>query len=311
MKLFSSGSAKSNLTIRKITDIVSRIFIYVIAGTTILLLMFVIFFILREALLLFTKGYINQNATIENLTSTKWQPISTEPKYGIIPLIMGSLKIALIAIVVAMPLGVFGALYVNVYAHRRVKELVKPIIELIAGLPTVVIGFFMLTVAASFLQEIFNWDFRLNAVVGGLGVALVIIPVIFTISEDGMNTIPSSIIESAYAMGASKHHIAWKIVLPSSFNAIFAAGIVGSMRAFGETMIVLMATGNAPIPLWDLLLPVRTMSATIASEMGEVHVGDEHYAVLFAIGFLLLTVTIIFNIIANSVASFLRNKMYS
>lgn len=307
----ASGINPSNLAIRKFIDTLSRVLIYMVAGITILLLMFVIIFILKEALLLITKGYINQNATLENLTSMKWEPVSVTPRYGIVPLVMGSLKVALIAILVAMPLGVFGALYVSVYASRKIRELIKPIIELIAGLPTVVIGFFMLTIAASFLQSLFNWEFRLNAIVGGLGVALVIIPVIFTISEDGMNSIPSSIIEAAYAMGASKHHIAWKIVLPSSFNAVFASGIVGSMRAFGETMIVLMATGNAPIPLWDLTLPVRTMSATIASEMGEVHIGDEHYAVLFVIGFLLLTVTVIFNIIANSVAKFLKSKMYS
>lgn len=302
---------KDYKTRRKYYDIISKVIIYSIAGITILLLIFVIIFILRESLLIFTKNYINENATISNLVSQKWQPVSLEPKYGIIPLVMGSIKVAVVAILVALPLGVLAALYVNVYAHKRVKEIIKPVIELVAGLPTVVIGFFMLTIGATALQNIFNWDFRLNAVVGGLGVALVIIPVVFTISEDGMNTISPSIIEAAYAMGASKHHIAWGIVLPSSFNAIFASAIVGSMRAFGETMIVLMATGNAPIPLWDLLLPVRTMSATIASEMGEVHIGDEHYAVLFVIGFLLLVVTIIFNIIANSVAAFLKNKMYS
>lgn len=302
---------KDYKTRRKYYDIISKAIVYSIAGITILLLIFVIIFILKESLLIFTKNYINENATISNLLSQKWQPVSLEPKYGIIPLVMGSIKVAVVAILVALPLGVLSALYVNVYAHKRVKEIIKPVIELVAGLPTVVIGFFMLTIGATALQNIFNWDFRLNAVVGGLGVALVIIPVVFTISEDGMNTISPSIIEAAYAMGASKHHIAWGIVLPSSFNAIFASAIVGSMRAFGETMIVLMATGNASIPLWDLLLPVRTMSATIASEMGEVHIGDEHYAVLFVIGFLLLVVTIIFNIIANSVAAFLKNKMYS
>jgi len=302
---------KDYKTRRKYYDIISKAIVYSIAGITILLLIFVIIFILRESLLIFTKNYINENATISNLLSQKWQPVSLEPKYGIIPLVMGSIKVVVVAILVALPLGVLSALYVNVYAHKRVKEIIKPVIELVAGLPTVVIGFFMLTIGATALQNIFNWDFRLNAVVGGLGVALVIIPVVFTISEDGMNTISPSIIEAAYAMGASKHHIAWGIVLPSSFNAIFASAIVGSMRAFGETMIVLMATGNASIPLWDLLLPVRTMSATIASEMGEVHIGDEHYAVLFVIGFLLLVVTIIFNIIANSVAAFLKNKMHS
>lgn len=295
---------------RRFFDVFFRGIIYLVAGITILLLVFVILFILKEALLVFSKGYIGENVTFEKLFSNFWQPVSVNPKYGIVPLAMGSLKVALIALAIALPLGVLTALYVSVYAPKKLKEIIKPVVELIAGLPTVVIGFFMLMVVASVLQEVFGWNYRLNALVGGIGVAVAIIPVVFTISEDGMNAVPRSLVESAYAMGAMKHHIAWKIVLPSAINAVFSAGLVGGMRAFGETMIVLMATGNAPIPLWDFLLPVRTMSATIASEMGEVQIGDEHYAVLFVIGFILLLITLIFNAIANIVASILRKRFY-
>ncbi|MFN4245263.1 MAG: phosphate ABC transporter permease subunit PstC [Brevinematia bacterium] len=302
---------KSYLVRKKVFDFIFKAFIYFVSLIIVLLLFFIIFFIFKEFLLLFTKGYINEYANIKNLFSEMWQPVSVEPKYGIIPLVMGSSKVAFVALLLGLPLGVLSALYVTVYSPHWFKETIKPVIELIAGLPTVVIGFFMLMVAASFLQNIFQFDYRLNAIVGGIGVSIVIIPIVFTISEERMNSIPRSIIEAAYAIGASKHHVAWKVILPYSLNAIFSSAIIGGMRAFGETMIVMMATGNAPIPLWDLTLPVRTMSATIGSEMGEVHIGDEHYTVLFVIGFLLLFITIIFNIIANLISNLIRKKLYS
>jgi phosphate transport system permease protein len=294
---------------RKIFDLIWKGFVYFIALTSILLIIFVIFFVLREAFLLISKGYINSHANLRNLFSNVWQPVSIEPKYGVVPLIIGSLKVMIIATLIASPLAVLAALYVSVYASNFLRETIKPIIELIAGLPTVVIGFFMLMVAATFLQNVFGWDFRLNAIVGGIGVALAIIPIIFTISEDAMRAIPKHLIESAYALGASRHHVAWKIVLPSSFSAVFSSIILAASRAFGETMIVLMATGNAPIPSFDFTLPVRTISATIASEMAEVQIGDEHYAVLFFIGFVLLVATLIFNLISNYVYKYIKSRL--
>ncbi|MCS7299304.1 MAG: phosphate ABC transporter permease subunit PstC [Spirochaetia bacterium] len=296
-------------SVRKGFDIFSRLGIYFVAFLAILLLIFIIFFIFRESFLIISKGYINEYANLNNLFSSIWQPVSSQPKYGILPLIVGSLKVAIVALIIAIPLGVLSALYVTVYASRRIREFIKPVIELIAGLPTVVIGFFMLMVVASFLQEIFQWDYRLNAIVGGIGVSIAILPVIFTITEDGMNTIPHHLKESAYALGASKHHIAWKVILPSSINYTFSAIIVGGIRAFGETMIVLMATGNAAVLSFDFLLPLRSMAATIGSEMGEVAIGDEHYAVLFFIGSILLTVTVVFNILANYISARIKRKI--
>jgi len=295
---------------KKIVDLIWKGFIYSIALMSILLILFVIFFIFREAFLLVDKGYINLHANLKNLFSCVWQPVSVEPKYGIIPLLVGSLKVMTVAVLVATPLAVFAALYVSVYSSNFLKEIIKPIIELIAGLPSIVIGFFMLMVGATFLQNVFGWDFRLNAIVGGVGVALAIIPVMFTISEDAMRSIPKSLIESAYALGASRHHVAWKIVLPSALSSIFSAIILGASRAFGETMIVLMATGNSPtMDLFNFTIPIRTISTTIASEMGEVQVGDEHYAVLFFIGFVLLIVTLLFNLISNWVYKYMKSKL--
>lgn len=298
-----------SLSLRKGFDIFSKLLIHFVAFLAILLLVFIVFFIFRESFLIISKGYINENANLNNLFSGTWQPVSAQPKYGILPLIVGSLKVAIVALIIAIPLGVLSALYVTVYAPRRIREFIKPVIELIAGLPTVVIGFFMLMVVASFLQEIFRWDYRLNAIVGGIGVSIAILPVIFTITEDGMNTIPNHLKESAYALGASKHHIAWKVVLPSSINYTFSAIIVGGIRAFGETMIVLMATGNAAVLSFDFLLPLRSMAATIGSEMGEVAIGDEHYAVLFFIGSILLTVTIVFNMLANYISARIKRRI--
>ncbi|MCX8028901.1 MAG: phosphate ABC transporter permease subunit PstC [Brevinematales bacterium] len=294
---------------RKFGDVIAKGFIYFVAFLAILLLVFIIVFIFRESFLIVTKGFVKGYASLDRLFSSVWQPISSEPKYGVIPLMVGSLKISIIALLIAIPLGVFSALYVSVYASRRIKEFIKPVIELIAGLPTVVIGFFMLMVAASFLQELFQWDYRLNAIVGGIGVSIAILPAIFTIAEDGMNTVPKHLVESAYALGASKHHIAWRVILPSSINYTFSAIIIGGIRAFGETMIVLMCTGNAAVLTFDFMLPTRTMAATIGAEMGEVVIGDEHYAVLFFIGSILLTFTIVFNMLANYISSRIRAKM--
>lgn len=308
--MISQGKSFISLDLlRKLKDLSFKVIIYFVSIISILIIAFIVLFIFKESFLLISKGYWKENANFSNLFSTIWQPVSTEPKYGTLPLIVGSLKVSIVALLFAIPLAILSALYVNVYASKKIKEIIKPTVELIAGLPSVVIGFFMLTVAASFLQKVFGWDFRLNSVVGGIGVGIAILPAIFTITEDGMNTIPQHLKESAYALGAAKHHIAWKIILPSSLDYVFSAIIIGGIRAFGETMIVLMATGNAAIFDFDFLLPVRTMSATIASEMGEVTIGDEHYAVLYFIGLILLIFTILFNSLANYISNNIKERL--
>ncbi len=242
----------------------------------------------------------------ENIFSTVWEPISSEPKYGIIPLVVGSFKVTLIAILIAAPIGILSALFTSTFAPKWAKEILKPAIEILAGFPSVVIGFFALIVLATFLQNLFGYQYRLNAFVGGLAMSLAVIPIIYTVTEDSLSAIPKSYIEASLALGAEKWQTALFVVLPAATPGIFAAILLGIGRAFGETMIVLMATGNAALISTSIFEPVRTMSATIGAEMAEVVFGELHYNVLFLLGSILF----IFTFTLNAIAEFyVRNKL--
>jgi phosphate transport system permease protein len=242
----------------------------------------------------------------ENIFSTTWDPVSNNPRYGIIPLVVGSLKVTLIAIIIAAPIAILAALFTSTFAPKWAKEILKPAIEILAGFPSVVIGFFALVILASFLQNVFGYQYRLNAFVGGVALSLAVIPIIYTVTEDALSAIPRSYIEASYALGAEKWQTALYVVLPAAAPGIFAAVLLGIGRAFGETMIVLMATGNAPILSASLIDPVRTMSATIGAEMAEVIFGELHYNVLFLLGSILF----LFSFTLNAIAEFyVKNKL--
>jgi len=237
--------------------------------------------------------------TMANLTSGTWQPVSSEPKYGLVPLVVGSLKVTLIAILLAAPIGIMAALFTSSFAPRWAKELLKPSIEVLAGFPSVVIGFFALVTLASLMQNVFGFQYRLNAFVGGVAMALAIVPIIYTVAEDALNAVPKVLTEASMALGAERWQTSLFVTLPAATPGVFAAVLLGFGRAFGETMIVLMATGNAAMLTAGLFEPVRTMSATIGAEMAEVVFGDTHYNVLFLLGSLLFLFTFILNAIAE------------
>lgn len=236
---------------------------------------------------------------LRNLLSTTWQPVSAQPKYGLLPLITGSLKVTVIALLLATPIGVLAAIFVAFFAPLWLREAIKPIVELLAGFPSVVIGFFCLMVVGSFVQETLGTTYRLNAFVAGIGLAIAIVPVIFTIAEDGLANLPRQLWEAGLALGARPWQVVARILVPAATPALFAAVLLGFGRSFGETMIVLMASGNAPLLSWSPVEPVRTMAATIGAEMGEVVWGSLHYSILFLIGLLLFAVTFTLNSIAE------------
>lgn len=244
---------------------------------------------------------VEGDATVSNLLGTRWEPVSAEPKYGLLPLIVGSFKVSLIAVLIAAPLAIFAALYTSTIAPRWAREFMKPVIEILAGFPSVVIGFFALITMATLFQEVFGFEYRLNAFVGGVALALAIIPIIYTLTEDAISSVPRSYTEASLALGASKWRTSLSVVLPAATPGVYSSVILGMGRAFGETMIVLMATGNAAIFSADLFVPVRTMSATIGAEMAEVVFGDTHYHVLFLIGALLFLFTFSLNAFAEFV----------
>lgn len=223
----------------------------------------------------------------DRLTGAVWQPVSEIPKYGMVPLLIGTAKTTIVAILLGAPLGILAALYTAFFASRRLRNIVKPAIELLAGFPSVVIGFFCLSIIASYLQDILGTTFRLNAIVGGIGLSITVIPLVFSIAEEALSAVPRSLREASLALGSTEWQTAYRVMLPAAAPGVFAAVLLGVGRAFGETMIALMATGNAPLPSWSILEPARTFAATIGSEMGEVVWGSEHYGILFLIGSML------------------------
>jgi len=238
--------------------------------------------------------------TWSTFLTTEWVPVSEHPRFGLIGLLIGTLKVTIIAMLIAGPLAVLAALYTSCFASKRTKEIIKPIIEMLAAFPSVVIGFFALMVLATFFQDVFGYDSRLNAFIGGVAMALAAIPIIYTISEDALSAVPKTFTEASLALGANKWQTAFFVTLPAATPGIFAALLLGVGRVFGETMIALMATGNAALLSANPFESVRTFAATIGSEMAETVFGETHYSVLFFIGSLLF----IFSFALNAIAEF-------
>lgn len=249
------------------------------------------------------KGKPNQEGadkTWSTFASAEWVPVSDNPRFGLISLLVGTIKVTLIAMLIAGPLAILAAIYTSCFASKRRKEIIKPIIEMLAAFPSVVIGFFALMVLATFFQDVFGYDSRLNAFIGGVAMALAAIPIIYTISEDALSAVPKTYTEASLALGASKSQTAFLVTLPAATPGIFAALLLGIGRVFGETMIALMATGNAALLSANPFESVRTFAATIGSEMAETVFGETHYSVLFFIGSLLF----IFSFGLNAIAEF-------
>jgi len=272
---------------------------YVLLGTataSILIVILIFLFLGKEAFpFLFDPGF-------SELLGSRWTPVSfVKETFGIYPLVTGSFLITLLATALSVPIGVCGAIYISEIARNTEKEFFKPFIELLAGIPSVVIGFFGLVVLAPIVKSVFNLSSGLTALTGALLLALMAIPTIITISEDAIRSVPRSYKDASLALGASKMQTIWKVTVPASFSGIIAAVMLGMGRVIGETMAVMMVTGNAPLISANPLESVRTMTATIAAEMGEVPFGSDHYRALFWVGLVLLILTFTLNMISMKV----------
>lgn len=238
-----------------------------------------------------------------------WQPVSSVHKYNLMPLIAGTLKTTLVALAFAVPVSLAAALYVSQLASPRWKEWIKPAIELLSAVPSVVLGAFAALVLATALQRLFGTPYRLNAALAGLALGLSSIPIIFSIAEDALTSVPRSYSQAALALGASRWSAAWQVVVPAAFPGLFAAVALGFGRCIGETMVVLIASGNAATLSPSLFEPVRTITATIAAELGETVVGGHHYRMLFVLGTLLFVVTFLTNAAAEVVIHRLKRRL--
>ncbi|MDO8549222.1 MAG: phosphate ABC transporter permease subunit PstC [Ignavibacteria bacterium] len=238
----------------------------------------------------------------------EWYPTSAEARYSLVPLILGTLLTAIPGTIISTIFGVAAGIYLSEVANPKLKEFLKPMIELFAGIPTVVLGFIMLAVGASFFNDLLNPVNRLNAFIASLGLSFVIIPIIASLTEDALHSIPNDLRMASYGLGATKWQTIRHVILPAAFSGVSASIILGFGRAIGETMIVLMASGNAANITANIFESVRTMTATIAAEMGEVSQGSDHYYALFFIGIVLFTITFFLNLIAEIVISKMRKK---
>ncbi len=249
------------------------------------------------------------NVKLDSLFGARWYP--NESLYGIWPLLSGSLIVTLGAMLISLPLGVGTAIYISEVAPPWVNQILKPLIEVLAGLPSVVLGFLGIQVLAPYLRRLFDLPTGLTALTGSILLALIAIPTIVSISEDALNTVPASYREASLALGATRWETIWGITLPAARTGVLTAVMLGVGRAIGETMAVMMVTGNAPVlptSLMAFIQPARTMTATIASEMGEVANGSAHYQVLFFIGLVLFVLSLGVNIAASSFSMRSRSR---
>jgi phosphate transport system permease protein len=230
-----------------------------------------------------------------------WQPSGAGPRFNLIPLWWGTFKVTVIALVVGVPLAIAAALYVSQVATIRWRLWLKPVIELIAGVPTVVMGFLALGILAPVFQRVVGVPFLLNGMLAGVAVGVAIVPVVFSLAEDALSAVPRDWVRGALALGATPWEAVRHVVLPAAAPGITAAVLLGAAQALGETMIVMMVSGNAPTLGWSVWDPVRTVPVTLAIELGEAARGGPHYRVLFLMGFLLLVLSVVLQGLARGI----------
>lgn len=283
---------------RKVSELVITKSIQFSGLSSILFVLLIMYFLLSEG----TPALFD--VPLRDLFSQRWYPI--ESYYGILPLILGSLVVTLGAALIAVPFGVLTAVYIAEIAPKWLAQVLKPLVELLAGLPSVVLGFLGILIVSPFLRDVLNLPTGLTALTGSLLLGGIAIPTIVSISEDALNNVPISYRHGSLALGITRWQTIWGVTFPAARSGILTAIMLGLGRTIGETMTVMMVTGNAPVmpDSWKVLfMPIRTMTATIASEMGEVASGSAHYHVLFFIGMILFLFTLIVNLIVSRISS--------
>ena len=268
-------------------------------------------FLVGITIILFRLGLplFKEIGVLEFILGREWYPTYEPPDFGILPLILASFWVTAGALFVCIPLGIGSALYINELAGVKQKAVLKPTIEMLAGIPSIIYGFFGMVIVAPFLQKTFNLPVGLTALTGSLMLGIMATPTVCSIAEDALNTVPKSFREASFALGGNRWQTLIKVVVPAAGSGIATAVILGMSRAVGETMTVLMVTGGSPVIPTSFFQPVRPMTSTIAAEMGETVVGSLHYSSLFAIGLILFILTFIFNVTAEMISRKFRLKL--
>ena len=275
-----------------------RMLFFLVASASIVTLSVIVIFLFMEGLPIFKKVSVKAF-----LFGSLWYPTSDPPDFGIFALITASVAVTAVASLISIPLGVMTAVYLAELASWRLREVVKPIVELLAALPSVVIGFFGMVVVAPLLQDLLNVATGLNLFNAALMLAFMSVPTICSISEDAIFGVPRELKEASLALGATHWETIWRVIVPASLSGISTAVILGMSRAIGETMVVLMVAGGATMIPTSLFDPVRPMPASIAAEMAEAPFRGDHYYALFATGIVLFAFTFLFNLVADYVSN--------
>ncbi|MCC4765980.1 phosphate ABC transporter permease subunit PstC [Methanosarcina sp. DH1] len=281
--------------------------LFSVSVLTVVIIFLICLFLFRDGLLLF-----KDTSLMDFLTGKFWYPTSINMQFGLLPLFFGSLIVTVGAILFAVPLGIATAIYISEIANPKVADFLKPFIEILAGIPSVVFGFFGLVVLVPLIQKSFNLPTGQTALTGSIMLGIMALPTIITISEDAISSVPSTLEQGSLALGATKWQTIYKVIVPAALSGISAAVMLGIGRAIGETMTLMMVTGNtAVIPSFPggFLASVRTMTATVALEMGEVPQGSTHFHALFAVGSVLFIITFLINLIADSIKKRYRFKV--
>jgi phosphate transport system permease protein len=279
---------------RKIKEFVIEKLIFLSGIASIVFVALIFIFLIREGLSLF-----NNIGLGDFLSGKLWYPISDPPKLGILPLILGSLLVTAGAIALAVPLGIASAFYIAEIAPPKVRDILKSCIEVLSAIPSVVLGFIGIITLVPLIKKLFGVPTGLTALTGSIMLAFMALPTIISISEDAINSVPKEYKSGAIALGATHWQTLYRVVIHGALPGIIAASMLGIGRVFGETMAVMMVTGNAAVIPKSLLQPVRTLTATIAAEMGEAVRGSEHYFALFAIGIVLFVISFAINVTAD------------
>lgn len=290
---------------KKIIEKLIPILLFLIASVSVLTTIGIVLTLIIETITFFTRVPFT-----DFIFGTTWLPFAnSEAQFGILPLIVGTLKITGIAIIVAVPIGISAAIYLSEYASDNVRRVVKPVLEVLAGVPTIVYGFFALTFVTPVLQSFFPEIKIFNAISPGIVVGIMIIPMIASLSEDAMSSVPKSIRDGALAMGSTKFEVAWKITVPAALSGIIASIVLGLSRAIGETMIVSLAAGSTPKFDGDFTGSIQTMTAYIVQvSKGDAGYGTTIYYSIYAVGFTLFLFTMAMNILAGYMSKRFREE---
>lgn len=274
-----------------------RMVLFLVACTSVVAIFLIFLFVIREAI-----GFLQTESLTVFLSKTGWYPQAEPPKFGAAAIIVGSLYVTGASLVFAVPIGILAAVFLSDIVSFRVRAFVKPVIELLAAIPSVAYGFFAVLVLAPYLQKKLGFPTGTNALNASVILAVIALPTIISVAEDSISALGRELREVSYSLGATRMETMLKVVIPAAHSGIIAAVVLGMMRAIGETMVVWMASGNAaqiPHPWWDISQSVRTLTATIAGEMGETPKDTSHYYALFMMGVLLLVLTFGLNIVSE------------